>query len=508
MTFHRSRRSAPSSFVLPHFPRLLAALALGVSTACAAGPDISLYDETYRPQFHFTARSNWLNDPNGLVFYKGEYHLFLQHNPSGINWGNMTWGHAVSPDLVHWTQIEHALWPDKLGTMFSGSAVIDWNNTAGFLAGEEKPLVCIYTAAGGTSPESKGQPFTQCIAYSNDRGRTFTKWSGNPALKNVAGDNRDPKVFWHEPTKRWVMALYVPVKDTEKIAADGKPATVQALQFFASPNLKEWSFLSQLDGFFECPDLFELPVDGDRAHTRWIVFGANGEYLIGRFDGTTFTKESGKHKGDFGKNFYAAQTFSDIPAGDGRRIIIGWMQGGKYPGMPFNQQMAFPCELTLRTTPDGLRMFKWPVKEIETLRVGKAVTGIEREGGGGFRYDTSGVVDLLDVNAEFEAAAKGEITFTVRGNHFTWSATENKLTGLERSMPLAPVNGRLKLRLLVDRTSIEVFGNDGAVVMSSCFLPKGSKVAATLSVSGERTKIAAFHPYELKSAWPPADAKP
>ncbi|MEY2407334.1 MAG: fructan beta-fructosidase [Verrucomicrobiota bacterium] len=462
-----------------------------------------LYDEIYRPQFHFTARSNWLNDPNGLVFYKGEYHLFFQHNPGSVNWGSMTWGHAVSPDLVHWSQLEHALWPDRLGTMFSGSAVIDWNNTAGFQSGDEKSLVCIYTAAGGTSPESKGQPFTQCIAYSNDRGRSFTKWSGNPALKNVVGDNRDPKVFWHEPTRRWVMALYVPVVDPQKKGADGKPAKTETIQFFASPDLKQWTFLSQLDGFFECPDLFELRVDGDRTNTRWVIFGANAEYLIGRFDGTKFTRESGKHKSDFGKNFYAAQTFSDIPESDGRRIIIGWMQGGKYPGMPFNQQMAFPCELTLRTTPEGLRLFKWPVKEIEKLRLHEARTDNSREGSGGFAHDTSLALPL-DLEVEFEPAANGEVTFDVRGNKFTWIVPGNKLTGLERSMPLAPVNGRVKLRFLIDRSSVEIFGNDGAVVMSSCLLGKRPNARGSFRMDSGNAKIIAYHPYQLKSSWPEA----
>lgn len=463
-------------------------------------PDIvstdRLYDETYRPQFHFTARSNWLNDPNGLVFYKGEYHLFFQHNPSGINWGNMTWGHAVSPDLVQWKQLDHALRPDKFGTMFSGSAVMDWENTSGFQSGEEKPLVCIYTAAGGTSPESKGQPFTQCIAYSNDRGRTFTKWSGNPALKNISADDRDPKVFWHAPTKRWVMALYVPVKGTEKKTADGKPVTVQTIQFFASPNLKEWTFLSQLDGFFECPDLFELPVDGDAKNTRWVVFGASGEYLVGRFDGTTFTKESGRQKGDYGKNFYAAQTFSDIPASDGRRILIGWMNGGKYPGMPFNQQMTFPCELSLRNTPDGIRMFKWPVKEIETLRATR------HEGVGTSGKSIVLAHDLLDCELEFAPEAEVGFTFDIRGNKLSWSAKDNKLAGLERSAPLPPVSGRVKLRLLVDRSSVEVFGNDGAVAMSSCFLPKGANRVTTLSMEGNSSQLVSFRAHELKSAWP------
>ncbi len=246
-----------------------------------------LYRESLRPQFHFTAAQNWLNDPNGLVFFKNEYHLFFQHNPTGINWGNMTWGHAVSPDLLHWRQLDNALEPDRLGTMFSGSAVVDWKNTSGFGNGAEPPLVAIYTAAGGTSPESKGQPFTQGIAYSNDRGRTWHKYGKNPVLGHIAAENRDPKVIWHEPTHQWVMALFL---DGEKYA------------LFGSPNLKQWAKLSDLPTFSngECPDLFELPVAGNPSDTRWIVWGANNNYLIGKFDGVTFSRESGPHRFEYG----------------------------------------------------------------------------------------------------------------------------------------------------------------------------------------------------------------
>ena len=288
---------------------LLAILALGARAA----EDISKadYQEQYRPQFHFSPMKNWTNDPNGLVFYKGEYHLFFQHNPTGINWGNMTWGHAVSPDLVHWTQLEHAIHPDKLGTIFSGSAVVDWDNTAGFQTGDEKVIVCIYTSAGN--------PFTQSIAYSNDRGRTWTKYEKNPVLKHIVGGNRDPKVFWHAPTKKWVMALFL---DGGKYA------------LFGSPNLKEWTKLSDVppSGADECPDMFELPVDGDAKNTRWVFWGGNSNYLIGKFDGTTFTKEAGPFRFEHGNNYYAAQSYSDIPKEDGRRIQIAWMHGGRYPG--------------------------------------------------------------------------------------------------------------------------------------------------------------------------------
>ena len=206
---------------------------------------------------------NWTNDPNGLVFYKGEYHLFFQHNPNGIDWGNMTWGHAVSPDLVHWKQLANAIEPDRLGTIFSGSAVVDWDNTAGFQKGDEKTIVAIYTAAGGTSDQSKGQPFTQCIAYSNDRGRTWTKYDKNPVLKHIVGGNRDPKVVWHAPTRRWIMALFL----------DGNE-----FAFFSSPDLKTWTQLQRMTipNCAECPDFFEMPVDGKPELKKWVWTAANG----------------------------------------------------------------------------------------------------------------------------------------------------------------------------------------------------------------------------------------
>ncbi len=170
----------------------------------AARQESTLYHEALRPQFHFTPARNWMNDPNGLVYYRGEYHLFFQHNPFGRQWGNMTWGHAVSPDLVHWRQLPNAIEPDRLGTIYSGSAVVDRDNTTGFQQGREKPLVAIYTAAGGSSPQSQGQPYTQCLAYSTDRGRTWTKYAGNPVLPHVIGENRDPKVIWYPPERNRV----------------------------------------------------------------------------------------------------------------------------------------------------------------------------------------------------------------------------------------------------------------------------------------------------------------
>ncbi len=262
-----------------------------------------LYQEVYRPQFHFTAKKNWLNDPNGLVYYKGEYHLFFQHNPSGIDWGNIVWGHAVSLDMVHWKQLANAIEPDELGMIFSGSGVVDWNNTAGFQSGKERAMVNIYTSAG--------KPFTQSIAYSNDRGRTWTKYEKNPVLEHIAGKNRDPKVVWHASSKRWVMALYL---DANNYA------------LFSSPNLKQWTRLCdiQLSGCSECPDIFELPVDGNAEKTKWVFWGGDGHYIIGIFDGPyNFRRESEVLQSDWGANFYAAQTWNDIPKSDGHSAEPG-----------------------------------------------------------------------------------------------------------------------------------------------------------------------------------------
>ena len=456
-------------------------------TAAVIVPE-PLYHETYRPQFHFSPKINWTNDPNGMVFYKGEYHLFFQHNPSGINWGNMTWGHAVSPDLLHWEQLPNAIEPDKLGTIFSGSAVVDWDNTAGFQKGDEKTLVAIYTAAGGTSPESKGQPFTQCIAYSNDRGRTWTKYDQNPVLKHIVKENRDPKVVWHAPTRKWIMALY----------KDGNTFT-----FYSSPDLKSWTHLHDFDApdCGECPDFFEIPVDGKKDQTKWVWTAANGRYLVGSFDGNRFTYEGKPLRVDFGKNYYAVQSYSDIPASDGRRIQIAWMNGASYPNMPFNQQMSFPCELQLHTFPEGIRMARMPVKEIEKIRAkehkwaDKPLTP-----GDNLLSGISG--DLFDIQAEIEPGEAKEVGFRIRGEAATYSAQDHKLSCLGADAPLDLLNGRIKLRILVDRTTIEVFGNDGRVSLTSCFLPHPDKKQLETFATGSAARLVSMEVYELRSTWP------
>ena len=445
----------------------------------------TIYQETYRPQFHFTAKKNWLNDPNGLIYYEGEYHLFFQHNPSGTDWGNMTWGHAVSPDMVHWTQLPHAIEPDELGTIFSGSGVVDWDNTAGLQTDKEKVLVAIYTSAGQFAPAEK--PFTQSIAYSNDRGRMWTTYEENPVLQHVAGDNRDPKVFWHTPSQKWVMALYLENND---------------FALFGSSDLRGWTRLSdiRLPEASECPDLFELPVDGDANRTKWVFWGANGKHLIGTFDGEHFKAESDVLQTEHGANCYAAQTWSDIPPSDRRRLQIAWMSGGKYPDMPFNQQMAFPCDLTLRTTADGIRLFRKPVKEIETIHQ-KAHSWRDQTLTSNDNLLDGVAGELLDIRTEIEFGNATEVGFTVRGEKIQYDVAGAQLSCLEKSASLARIDKRITLQILVDRTSIEVFGNNGRVSMCSCFLPDPENTGLDIYASGGEAAIISLDVYELRSAW-------
>jgi sucrose-6-phosphate hydrolase SacC (GH32 family) len=439
-----------------------------------------LHDEQFRPQFHFSATKNWLNDPNGLVFYQGEYHLFFQHNPQALAWGNMTWGHAVGPDMVHWKQLEHAILPDRLGTIFSGSAVVDRDNTAGFQTGQEKPIVCIYTSAG--------QPFTQSIAYSNDRGRSWTKYAQNPVLKHVAGANRDPKVFWHAPTRKWIMALFL----------DGN-----AYALFGSPNLKDWTKLCDIPvpGGSECPDFFPLAIDGDGKNVKWVFWSANNSYLLGSFDGKTFTREAGPLPSHWGKNRYASQTFSDIPANDGRRIQIAWMSGGAYPGMPFNQQMSFPVTLTLRTFADGVRLCSLPVKEIENIHGRRhSLSGIAIKPGDNPLAGIHG--ELFDIRLEMAVGTATTVGLTVRDIPIQYDCKKKQLTCLGASAPLEPVAGKINLQVLVDRSSLEIFSGDGRINMAYCITPLAQNKQLAVFAQGGEATVRSLEAWELKSIWP------
>ena len=463
-------------------PTLLA----NITQSDAIPGDEVLYREKLRPQFHFSSRRGWNNDPHGLMVYRGEYHLLYQHNPYGWSWGNMHWGHALSTDLVHWEELGDALYPDHLGTMFTGSGVVDWQNTANFQDGDEKALICMYTTAGGTSAESQEQPFTQSIAYSNDRGRTWHKFEGNPVLGHIAGQNRDPQVIWYAPTKRWVMALYLEDND---------------YALFSSPDLKTWTRTCDitLPGATECPNFFPLQVDGDSEDTKWMFWGANGTYVLGSFDGTSFEQEGAIQRYDWGGSSYAAQTFSDIPAEDGRRIQMAWLRVN-LPGMPFNQCMTFPCELTLRTTPEGVRLFSQPVKEIDLLHERTHTwEAWKLEAGETPLSEVSG--ELFDIRAVFSIGDAAEFGISVRGIPVSYDVEREELSCEGRTALLKPIDGEIRLQILVDRISIEIFGNDGRVALPIGVIPVEEKPSLKVFSRDGSTRISSLEVYELRSAW-------
>lgn len=435
----------------------------------------NLYKEKHRQQFHFSSRRGWNNDSNGLVFYKGEYHLYYQHNPYGWKWGNMHWGHAVSTDLVHWKELPIAIYPQRFGDwVFSGGGLVDWDNTAGFKKGQEDVIIATYTSTG------RGE----CIAYSLDRGRTFTDYEGNPVVKHRG---RDPKVIWYEPGGHWSMAVYHEIEKRRTIA------------FYTSPDLKDWEYQSCIDGFYECPEIFELPIDGNMNETRWVLYAADGDYMLGGFDGKVFTPESGKHQGNYGNCFYASQTYSDIPPEDGRRIQVAWGRIAT-PGMPFNQCMLFPCVLTLHTTDDGIRMFAEPVEEIETLhRAEHAWQNVALPTGQDILSGLSG--DLFHIQATFDTRQAEQVGFVIRGVDIVYDVAKEALSCQGESAPLKPAQGQLQLEILVDRTSIEIFGNRGQVYMPIGVIADDDNRSLQVFGKGPAPRLVSLAAYELDSAW-------
>lgn len=442
------------------------------------------YGQTYRPQFHFTSLRNWLNDPNGMVYLDGEYHLYFQHNPVDTVWGNMTWGHAVSKDMVHWKQLPHAILPYDEGTIFSGTAVVDHNNSLGVQQGSNKTLVAAFTFARS--------PFYQALAYSNDKGRTFTLWDeGKAVVPNQGYDDgeRDPKIFWHEPSQEWVMVLWV------KRAEPGR------VLFFNSDDLKTWTEVSQFDRnwVFECMDLIELPIDGDENNKKWVLYDASFEYEVGDFDGKQFTTDKVVHRGDYGPNFYAAQTFNNSP--DDRAVIIGWMRGENVPfrreNMPFHQQMSFPQTMQLKTTADGVKLFRWPIEEIEKL-YGEGLTLERTDVQAAAAKLENFQAELIDFQIAFEADAKTQLLIDLRGQQLMFQDGQVDYQG--HQVPAPVVDGVVKLRVLVDRASIELFTNDGEYVAT--FNAEIDPKQTTLSIkSPGEVKIDSLEVHRLNSAW-------
>lgn len=439
----------------------------------------NFYKEPHRPQFHFSQKVGWNNDPNGMVYLNGVWHFFFQHNPVGLPWGNMTWGHATSTDLIHWKQQPNKLFPKTMAVRdcFSGSATVDKKNTSGW---GKDTLVAFFTDTG----------CGECIAYSTDSGKSFTYYKGNPVVKHKG---RDPKVIWYEYGRNdtpinarakelgghWVMAVY-----------DQKGGNNAA--FYTSVNMKDWTEQSHLPGYFECTELFELPVDGDKNNARWVVFAADAKYAIGAFDGKVFTPEhEGKYRVHYGK-YYASQTFDNAP--DGRKIQMGWVRIAS-PG-PFNQMFSFPHRLTLRTTEIGIRMFAEPIKEIEKLYTKKfAIKSKKLADNVPVSLPVKGA--CFDITAVYEVGDAKEILLELPGKTIRYDVAKNKLNGTA----LEPVDGKLTVRVLADRSIMEIIGNEGRVYITDEYKFQGRFDQIKVVAVGGNAKLVRLETNSIKSIW-------
>ena len=420
--------------------------------------------EKYRPVYHHTPAWGWMNDPNGMFYKDGVWHLYFQYNPYGSQWENMTWGHSTSTDLIHWTFQGAPLEADAWGTIFSGSAVVDHNNTSGFGKGA---VVAMYTSAGENQ--------TQSIAYSNDNGQTFTKYDGNPVLTSNTPDYRDPHVFWNEDIKRWNM-----------IMAEG-----QHMDIYSSADLKEWKLESQFGaeygnhgGVWECPDLMKMKVRGTDQY-KWMLLcninpggpfgGSATQYFVGQFDGHKFTCESAPEVTkwmDYGKDHYATVTFDNAP--DGRRVAMAWMSNWQYanqvPTMQFRSANSVPRDLDLYEYQGQTYCGVTPSPELAAARPKKATKTLT---------EACEMVVTLKGNATITLANdKGEqvvMTYDEKSRTFAMDRTKSgqkEFSDDFAALTVAPVHGKMsQLRLFIDRSSIEAFDADGKMAMTNLVFP-------------------------------------
>ena len=499
-----------------------------------------MYQEPFRPQFHFTPERNWMNDPNGMVYHDGEYHLFYQYNPFGDKWGHMSWGHAVSRDLVHWKHLPVALAEEADLRIYSGSAVVDFANSSGF-GPDGPPLVAIYT---GHREESSTRPRVedQRLAYSNDRGRTWTDHPGNPVLDIGLPDFRDPKVFWHDQTKRWIMAVVLPA--------------AKKIGLYASVDLKRWAPLSEFGPagawrdpiIWECPDLFSLEVEGEPDVRKWVLIvninpggpagGSGTQYFVGKFDGTQFVCDSDWSGEaavwlDHGSDFYAGVTWSDVPESDGRRILLAWMSNWAYtldvPTSPWRGAMTIPRSLSLRRTSAGLRLAQKPVEELGILREEPALvfSGGSFAAAGLWLYQLDALDALLDVEVKFSEVfpnapfvinihtGSAEVTTIAIDPSGAQLVIDRAHSGLKEfhpafagssrhAAPLRITDGHLTVRFLLDTSSLEVFAQDGETVLTDLIFPSAGKRSLGLSSEGGNAgsipQVERITIYKLRSA--------
>ncbi len=484
--------------------KLLLSLALLVSSvhySCGQASQTDMKSEQYRPQFHFSPKAHWMNDPNGMVYINGTYHLFYQYYPNASVWGPMHWGHTTSKDMVHWQEQPIALYPDSLGYIFSGSAVVDVNNTSGFGKNGQVPLVAIFTHHNPILEKQKSDKFQyQSIAYSLDEGKTWTKYAGNPVLPNPGiVDFRDPKVRWYEPKKKWIMTL----------------ATKDRVTFYSSPDLKSWTKESDFGhdlgahgGVWECPDLLQLTYNGKKT---WVLLasinpgapngGSATQYFIGDFNGSTFSPYSKQTKWmDYGTDNYAGVTFANTGE---RTILMGWMSNWQYaekvPTTNWRSATTVPRELGLKEVGKELFLTSKPVKELDALTGKTTLLGsvhvknsydLTAKTGG--KYDAFKLTLSAPATSDFAivlANDKGNelvIGYDKATNAYYIDRTKSGKTDFEKDFgkrstaPRLSTDKTISLTLLVDAASAELFADNGLSVMTNVFF--SDQVMTKLSI--------------------------
>lgn len=469
--------------------------------------------DIYRPHYHFTPERYWLNDPNGLLYFAGEYHLFYQHNPMENRFGNLSWGHAVSCDLLHWEHLPVAI-PATDGVMaFSGSAVVDWDNTSGFGVEAKPPLVAIFTGHSSATHQQD-----QRLAYSNDQGRTWTLYDGNPVLEiGASRDFRDPKVFWHSPSQRWVMALVL--------------SDQYQVRFYGSSDLKSWAHLSDFgpagsaEGVWEVPELLELPLQDSPGETCWVLkvdVGAGGlwggsgaQYFLGQFDGTRFVADNADLTAprwvDYGKDFYAALSWANLPDTQQRPVWLAWMNNWQYahtaPTHPWRGALTLPRTLSLRRSGSGIDLIQQPIKALEALRqqhFSLEDTVLEE----GFRrLEFTGAA--LEIQAQLQPQSalefglklrvgEGQETLvgydTVRrefyvDRHNTGRSDFSPHFAQRHSAPSSPADGLIGLHIFLDQSSVEVFADGGRVVITDLIFPDPYSAGLELFAKGGTVRV-------------------
>jgi len=484
------------------------------------------YDEPWRPQFHFTPPKDFTNDPNGLVFYKGEYHLFYQYNPQGTEWGHMSWGHAVSTDMLHWKNLPVAIPEAPEYMIYSGSAVVDWHNASGLCTDRADPscLIAVYTAAGANLQR-------QNLAFSNDKGRTWTDYARNPVADLKQPDFRDPKVIWYEAEKKWVMVA---------VLADERKAV-----FFDSHDLKTWALRGSFEaaagekGQWECPDLFELAVDGNPANKKWVLVvnrnpgapagGTGTRYFVGSFDGARFVNETPETQelwADYGKDFYATNSFADLPSKDPRKIWMGWISNWQYanrePTAVWRGAQSLPRALSLSQFPDGIRLVQKPISETQGLREREflELTNVSVSTAMQAMHLANVRGDMLEIEAELAPGEAKEMGLRLRkgageetilgfkpgSKEVFVDRTRSGEVGFAPEFPgrhKASVgeSSQLKLHVFLDRSSLEVFVNDGERVLTDRIYPAVSSDGIELYSDSAKSRVLSLTIWKLGSVW-------